>query len=48
MLDLLRRDYDATAAMIFGEVPSFGTVLESLAGAEERLCPNAKTCTVPG
>jgi hypothetical protein len=37
MLDLLRRDYEAMAVMIFGEVPSFETVLESVARAEERL-----------
>jgi hypothetical protein len=37
MLDPLRRDYDAMAAMIFGEVPSFERVLESVARAEERL-----------
>jgi hypothetical protein len=37
MLDLLRKDYEAMAAMIFGEVPSFETVLESVARAEERL-----------
>jgi hypothetical protein len=37
MLDPLRRDYDAMAVMIFGEVPDFETVLESVARAEERL-----------
>jgi len=37
MLDPLRRDYEAMAAMIFGEVPSFETVLESVERAEERL-----------
>jgi hypothetical protein len=34
MLDPLRRDHDAMATMIFGEVPSFETVLESVARAE--------------
>jgi hypothetical protein len=37
MLDPLRRDYDAMAAMIFGNVPSFEKVLESVARAEEWL-----------
>jgi len=37
MLDPLRGDYEAMAAMIFGEVPSFETVLESVERAEERL-----------
>jgi hypothetical protein len=37
MLDPLRRDYEAMAGMIFGEVPSLETVLESVARAEERL-----------
>src|SRR5258708_9697311 len=37
MLDPLRRDYEAMAVMIFGEVPNFETVLESVARAEERL-----------
>lgn len=36
MLDPLRRDYEAMAAMIFAEVPSFETVLESVERAEER------------
>lgn len=34
ILDLLRRDYDAMKTMIFGEVPEFKTVLESVATAE--------------
>jgi hypothetical protein len=34
MLDVLRRDYDAMATMIFGEVPDFKMVLESVATAE--------------
>ena len=37
MLDTLRRDYAAMATMIFGEVPTFEAVLESVADAEERL-----------
>ena len=37
MLDPLRRDYEAMAVMIFGEVPSFEMVLESVAQAEEKL-----------
>jgi hypothetical protein len=34
MVDLLRRDYAAMATMIFGEVPDFRVVLESVATAE--------------
>jgi hypothetical protein len=34
MLDLLRRDYDAMATMIFGDLPDFDTVLDSIAKAE--------------
>jgi hypothetical protein len=37
MLDPLRRDYDAMSTMIFGEVPTFQAVLESVARAEEKL-----------
>jgi Nucleotidyl transferase AbiEii toxin, Type IV TA system len=37
MLELLRRDYEAMAIMIFSEVPSFEAVLESVARAEEQL-----------
>ena len=37
MLDPLRRDYDAMSTMIFGEVPTFEAVLESVTRAEERL-----------
>jgi hypothetical protein len=37
MIDPLRKDYEAIATMIFGEVPSFEAVLESIARAEERL-----------
>lgn len=37
MLGPLRRDYEAMAAMIFGDVPPFETVLESVARAEDRL-----------
>jgi hypothetical protein len=37
MLGPLRRDYDAMVTMIFGEVPTFEAVLESVARAEERL-----------
>jgi hypothetical protein len=37
MHDALARDYDAMSTMIFGEVPSFETVLESIANVEERL-----------
>ena len=37
MLDPLRRDYEAMAVMIFGEVPSFNMVLDSVAQAEEKL-----------
>jgi hypothetical protein len=34
MVDLLRRDYAAMATMIFGEVPDFRLVLDSVATAE--------------
>jgi hypothetical protein len=37
MLDALRKDYEAMAAMIFGEVPDFEKVLDSVARAEEQL-----------
>ena len=37
MLGLLRKDYDAMATMIFGKVPAFEAVLESVARAEELL-----------
>ncbi|MDP1751302.1 MAG: nucleotidyl transferase AbiEii/AbiGii toxin family protein [Reyranella sp.] len=37
MHDPLAKDYDAMSTMIFGEVPSFATVLESVARAEEHL-----------
>jgi hypothetical protein len=37
MVGPLRRDYDAMSAMIFGEVPTFEAVLESVARAEEQL-----------
>ena len=37
MLDPLRRDYNAMATMIFGDVPTFDTVLQSVLRAEERL-----------
>ena len=37
MIDPLRKDYEAMATMIFGEVPSFEAVLDSIARAEERL-----------
>jgi hypothetical protein len=37
MLSLLRQDYNAMSTMIFGEVPNFDVVLESIARAEERL-----------
>jgi hypothetical protein len=37
MVDPLRADYDAMATMIFGEVPAFEAVLESIAHAEELL-----------
>jgi hypothetical protein len=37
MLDLLRRDYEAMAVMIFGDVPDFKVVLESVAQAEHWL-----------
>jgi hypothetical protein len=37
MLDPLRQDYDAMTTMIFGQVPSFETVLESVAAAEAKL-----------
>ena len=37
MLDTLHRDYDAMATMIFGEVPDFKAVLESVSGAEAML-----------
>jgi hypothetical protein len=34
MVDALRRDYANTAAMIFGEPPSFDAILESLVRLE--------------
>lgn len=37
MLDPLRQDYAAMATMIFGDVPTFDAVLESIALAETRL-----------
>lgn len=37
MVDPLRRDYDAMATMIFGPVPTFEAVLESVARAQELL-----------
>jgi hypothetical protein len=37
MMDALRQDYRAMATMIFGVVPSFDAVLESVAAAEGRL-----------
>jgi Nucleotidyl transferase AbiEii toxin, Type IV TA system len=37
MGDALARDYDAMSTMIFGEVPSFQAVLDSVASVEERL-----------
>lgn len=37
MIGPLRRDYAAMATMIFGEVPSFGAVLDSVKRAEEWL-----------
>jgi hypothetical protein len=37
MRDALARDYDAMSTMIFGEVPNFQAVLESVASVEERL-----------
>ncbi len=37
MLDLLRQDYAAMATMIFGEIPTLETVLNSVALAEQRL-----------
>jgi hypothetical protein len=37
MLGPLRKDYDAMATMIFGKVPTFEAVLESVLRAQERL-----------
>lgn len=37
MRNALVRDYDAMSTMIFGEVPSFRSILESIANVEERL-----------
>jgi hypothetical protein len=37
MLNPLRRDYEAMATMIFGDVPTFDAVLTSIAQAEDRL-----------
>jgi Nucleotidyl transferase AbiEii toxin, Type IV TA system len=37
MRDPLRRDYDSMTSMIFGDVPDFDTVLESIARAEDLL-----------
>jgi hypothetical protein len=37
IVDLLRRDYSAMATMIFGDVPDFNVVLESIATAEDWL-----------
>jgi len=36
-VDALRRDYAAKASMIFGEVPPFEAVLESVVALEARL-----------
>ncbi len=37
MIDLLRKDYEAMQTMIFGDVPKFETILESVAHAQEQL-----------
>jgi hypothetical protein len=37
MIDALRRDYEAMAGMVFGELPSFDDVLVSIAELEARL-----------
>jgi Nucleotidyl transferase AbiEii toxin, Type IV TA system len=37
MIDALRRDYAAMSSMIFGSVPKFDDVLESVRSAEQRL-----------
>lgn len=42
MADLLGRDYDAMSAMIFGERPSLGDILERIGSFEDRL--NAARC----
>ena len=41
MVDSLRRDYDRMAGMIFGPVPSFDAVLESIMGLGARLTDRA-------
>jgi hypothetical protein len=33
----LEKDYDAMRAMIFGEVPQFARIIETLAGLEEEI-----------
>ncbi|MGH8683490.1 MAG: nucleotidyl transferase AbiEii/AbiGii toxin family protein [Burkholderiales bacterium] len=37
MMDLLRRDYERMAEMIFGPVPDFASVIESVSGLEARV-----------
>jgi hypothetical protein len=37
MLTQLEQDYNAMAGMIFGDVPAFGVVIESIVNLERRL-----------
>jgi hypothetical protein len=37
MLTQLEQDYNAIAALIFGDVPAFGAVIESIVKLERRL-----------
>jgi hypothetical protein len=37
MLAQLKQDYDAMSGMIFGDVPAFGAIIESIVNLEKRL-----------
>jgi hypothetical protein len=37
MIDALKRDYEQTVAMIFGEPPKFDAILESLGSLETKI-----------
>ena len=37
MIEALRRDYQAMTAMIFGEVPNFNEVLETISQIEAQI-----------
>ncbi len=42
MLELLRRDYQAMAVMIFGEVPAFDTIMGHITDLEASLNHEAR------